>query len=152
MQCFIISRYGIIYCLAMLALMGGMSLVLSGCLSYQYERQINGMEIKDPGDAYPLCETSIADVLSDMGAPDEVYALDNKDFLIYERSILKESGLTLGIPIVNTVAGGSAKISASRALRQYDILVLIFNPHGILENIIFEKGSDRPYLKTLFQN
>jgi hypothetical protein len=123
---------------------------LSGCLSYQYERRIEGTEIKDPGDAYPLGKTTIGDVLSQLGAPQEVHSLDNSDVLVYQRSLYQESGLSLGIPVLEVVAGGSIDISASGALTRYDTLTFWFNSQGILDDIVFEKASDRPYLKTLF--
>ena len=134
----------------MVAVMGGILACLSGCLSYQYERRIGGVEIVDPGDAYHLGETAIGDVLSCLGAPDEVYSLDNKDILVYERSLFQENSLSLGIPVLDVTTGMSVNISASGALTRYDTLVFFFTPDGILENIVFEKGSSRPYLKTLF--
>jgi hypothetical protein len=128
----------------------GILVCLSGCLSYQFERRIDGVEINDPGDAYSLSETTIGDVLSSLGAPDEIYSLDNTDLLVYERSISQKNKFSLGVPVLDMAAGGSINTSASGALKRYDILAFFFNSQGILENIVFEKGSSRPYLKTLF--
>ena len=123
---------------------------LSGCLSYQYERRVEGTEINDPGDAYPLGKTTIGDVLSRLGAPQEVHSLDNSDLLVYQRSLYQESGLSLGIPVLDVVAGGRIDISASGALTRYDTLTFWFNSQGTLEDIVFEKASLRPYFRTLF--
>lgn len=136
--------------IAMLALFGSVLLSISGCLSYQYERRVEGIEIKDPGDAYTIGETSIGDILSSLGAPDEVYSLDNTDLLVYRRSLLQESGLSLGVPVIDVATGGSIHISATGALTRHDTLTFWFNPQGTLEDIVFEKASSRPYLKTLF--
>ena len=140
------------YRFAMLALAGSILLSLSGCLSYQYERRVEGIEIKDPGDAYPLGKTTIGDVLSSLGAPDEVHSLDNTDLLVYQRSLFQESGLSLGIPVFDVAKGGSVEISATGAVTRYDTLIFWFNSQGTLQDIVFEKASDRSYLKTLFSD
>jgi len=138
------------YCLAILAVVCSVVLSLSGCLSYQYERRVEGIEINDPADAYPLGKTTLNEVLLSLGAPDEVYSLDNTDLLVYQRSLLQESGLSLGIPVLDLAMGGSVDISATGALTRYDTLIFWFNSQGMLEDIVFEKSSSRPYLKTLF--
>jgi len=135
---------------AILALVGSMLLSLSGCLSYQYERRVEGLEIQDPGDAYLLGKTTIGDVLSNLGAPDGVHSLDDTDLLIYRRSLYQESGLSLGVPVLDVAVGGGVEISAAGGLARYDILTFWFNPQGTLQDIVFEKASDRSYLKTLF--
>ena len=135
---------------AILALIIGFLVGASGCISYQYERRVEGVEIKDPGDAFPLGETSIGDILSRLGAPDEVYSLDNTDLLVYRRSLLQESGISLGFPMLDVVSGGSIDFSTRGALKRYDTLTFWFNSQGILEEMVFEKASARPYLKTLF--
>jgi hypothetical protein len=138
------------YRLVILAVLGSIVLSLSGCLSYQYERRVEGIEINDPADAYPLGKTTLREVLLILGAPDEVYSLDNTDLLVYQRSLVQESGLSLGIPVLDVVMGGSIDISARGALTRYDTLIFWFNPQGTLEDVVFEKASSRPYLKTLF--
>jgi hypothetical protein len=123
---------------------------LSGCLSYQYERKVVGVEISDPGDTYSLGKTTIGDVLLDLGAPQQVHSLDDSDLLVYQRSLYQESGLSLGLPALEVLAGGSIDISASGALTRYDTLTFWFNSQGTLEDVVFEKSSDKPYFKTLF--
>jgi hypothetical protein len=138
------------YRLVALVLVGSVILSISGCLSYQYERRVEGIEINDPIDAYPLGKTTLSEVLLSLGAPDEVYSLDNTDLLVYQYSLIQESGLSLGIPVLDVAMGGSINISATGALTRYDTLVFWFNPQGTLEDMVFEKASSRPYLKTLF--
>lgn len=130
--------------------MGGLLLGLSGCLSYQYERRVEGIEVEDPGAAYPLEKTTIKDVLSSLGAPDEVLSLDNTDLLIYRRSLLQESGLSLGVPVLDVAAGMSAELSARGALARHDTLIFWFGPQGRLQDMVFDKASDKSYLRTLF--
>jgi len=135
---------------AMIALVVSILLSLSGCLSYQYERRVEGIEITDPGGDYLLGLTTIGDVLSSLGAPDGVHSLDNTDLLIYRRSLFQESGFSLGIPLFEVTTGGRVEISATGGLARYDTLTFWFNSQGTLQDIVFEKASDRSYLKTLF--
>ncbi len=135
---------------AALALVAGILLSFSGCISYQYERRVEGLEIKEPGDAFLAGQTTIGDVLSSLGAPDGIHSLDNTDLLIYRRSLYQESGLSIGIPVFEVAIGGSAEISARGGLTRYDTLTFWFNSQGTLQDVIFEKASDRSYLRTLF--
>lgn len=133
-----------------LALVAGILLSFSGCISYQYERRVEGLEIKEPGDAFLAGKTTIGDVLSSLGAPDGIHSLDNTDLLIYRRSLYQESGLSIGIPVFEVAIGGSAEISARGGLTRYDTLTFWFNSQGTLQDVIFDKASDRSYLRTLF--
>jgi len=137
------------YCLR-LPLIIVLILALSGCISYQYDRYIYGVPIQDPGDQYPLNHATIGDVLANLGAPDYVHSLDNKDMLVYRRSLLQENSLSVGIPVVDVATGGSVDLSASGALIRSDVLTFFFNSEGILVDVVFEKGTDAPYLETLF--
>jgi len=136
--------------LVMLVMVGSVILSLSGCLSYQYARRVVGIEIEDPADAYPLGTTTLSEVLLSLGAPDEVYSRNNTDLLVYQRSLVQESGLSLSVPVLDLAMGGSMDISATGELTRYDTLIFWFNTQGTLEDIVFEKASSRPYLKTLF--
>jgi hypothetical protein len=135
---------------AALLLVGSIFLNLSGCLSYQYQRRVEGIAIKEPVDAFLSGETTIGDVLFSLGAPDRIHSLDNTDLLIYQRSLYQESGLSLGIPIFEIAFGGAAEISASGGLARYDTLTFWFNSKGTLQDVVYEKASDRSYFKTLF--
>lgn len=134
----------------MTVLIGSLLLGLTGCLSYRYERRVEGLEIEDPGDAYPLDKTTIGDVLISLGAPDEIHSLDNTDLLVYRRSLFQESGLSLGLPVLDVATGGTVEFSATGALARYDTLIFWFSPQGILQDMVYEKASDSSYLKTLF--
>ena len=135
-------------CIASL-LAAALTLGLSGCISYQYQRYTYGVPIADPGDQYMLNRTTIGDVLGKLGAPDYIYSLDNKDLLVYRRSLLQENSFSVGIPVVEVATGGSIDFSASGALTRSDVLTFFFNSDGILVDFVFEKGTDAPYLETL---
>lgn len=135
-----------------LALVGSILWCLSGCISYQYERRVEGIEIKEPGDAFLAGKTTIGDVLSSLGAPDRVDSLDNTDLLVYRRSLYQESGLSIGFPVLEVAIGVSPEIVARGGLARYDTLRFWFNSQGTLQDVVFEKASDKSYLKTLFSN
>ena len=121
----------------------------SGCLSYRIVRQIQGTEIEDPSEEFAAGISTISEVLTRLGAPAEVLSIEQKDLLIYERSLLYENRLSLGIPLLDVALGGSADISAYGSLTRYDTLAFFFTPDGLLDHVVFEKGSAAPYIKTL---
>jgi len=127
-----------------------LALMSTGCLNYRIIRQVEGSEILDP--AVPFVEgvSTMAEVLDLLGAPNEVVSIQNKDLLIYEQSLLYENRLSLGIPLLDIAFGGSADISAYGGLTRYDTLAFFFDPHGVLDHMVFEKGSEKPYFRTLF--
>jgi hypothetical protein len=127
----------------------GLFVLPVGCLSYRYTRQINGVEINDPGDAFIAGQTTLGEVLSILGAPDDIVSLERKDLLIYERSLSLENRFSLGIPVFDVIFGGSVDVAASGELTRYDTLAFFFKPDGTLEHVVFDKGSSSPYLKTL---
>jgi hypothetical protein len=126
------------------------SLLFTNCITYRIDREINGIELHDPGDNFHIGTSTMGNVLSKLGAPAEVLSIENQDLFIYERSLLYENKLSLGLPLLDIVVGGSADLSASGSLTRYDTLAFFFSPDGILDYMVFEKGSSKPYLRTLF--
>lgn len=133
-------------------LLGGilMATFLSACITYRIDREINGAELNDPGDTFHIGTSTLGDVLSNLGAPVDVLSTEKHDLLIYERSLLYENRLSVGIPLFDIATGGSADVSAYGSLTRYDSLVFFFRPDGVLDHMVFEKGSSSPYLRTLF--
>ena len=132
-------------------LLGGVliSLFLTNCITYRIEREINGVELQDPGDKFSIGLSTMGDVLSILGAPVDLLSIENHDLFIYRRSMLYENRLSLGLPVLDLPLGGSADVSAYGSLTRYDTLVFFFRPDGILDHMVFEKGSAKPYLRTL---
>ncbi len=125
------------------------TLLFSACLSYRFIRVVEGDEVVPPGDAFELGKTNLGDVLSVLGAPDKVAELEGKDLLLYERAVLQDSRLSLGIPLLD-ISGANIDLSGYGTLVLYDRLWLLFTPDRILRQMMFEKGSSHPYLKALF--
>ncbi len=124
---------------------------LNSCVSYQIAKYVEGDEVVVPKQELEVGETTLREVLSLLGAPDRIVELEGKNLLVYERALLYRNRLRVGIPLSNLVRG-SFDISAYGTLVRYDSLALFFTPDGILIQKVFEKGSDHPYLKTLFSD
>ncbi len=126
------------------------TLLFFGCVSYQMIKSVEGAPVVLPDSTLLVGKTTLEDVLSRFGAPDKVMELAGKNLIIYERTLYRENTFTIGIPIMGELGGPSADLSARGGLAQHDTLALFFTPDNILCNMVFEKGSHSPYLKTLF--
>ena len=122
---------------------------LTGCVSYRFMKAMEGRVVPPIPEECQVGKTTLKEALETFGAPDQVVELEGKDVLIYRRSFLAESGLSFGIPIADIV---SFDFSASGSLARYDLLLLFFTPDGILREIVSEKGSEYPYLKTILSD
>lgn len=125
-------------------------IILPGCISYQFVKQLRGTEILPPDKALKTGKTTLGEVLSIYGAPDSLEGLGGEDLLIYERTLYGNSGLAFGIPF-GDFSFISPEISARGRLGRYDTLALFFTSDGILREMVYTKGSDCPYLKTLLE-
>jgi hypothetical protein len=125
-------------------------IILPGCISYQFVRQLRGAEVMPPDNTLKAGTTTLGEVLSICGAPDKLEVLGGEDLLIYERTLYGNSGLAFGIPF-SDLSFINPEISARGRLGRYDTLALFFTPDGILREIVYTKGSSYPYLKTLFE-
>ena len=96
-------------------------------------------------------KTTLGDILLLLGAPDDLHALKQQNVLVYERMVCRQNSFSLGIPMPD-VLWPNADLAAYGTLVRYDRLVVLFSSNGILQNVVFEKGSDHPYLKALFVN
>lgn len=123
--------------------------LVSGCVSFRCLRRVEGQEIAPPSKMFQLGRTTLEDVLSLLGAPDNLLELKGKDLLIYERTVYRQNTFSLGIPFFD-ILWPSVDLAAYGTLVRYDRLVLFFTPDGVLQDVVFEKGSNRSYMKALF--
>jgi hypothetical protein len=124
---------------------------LSGCITYQISRYVEGDEVVLPHERLEEGKTTLAEVLSLLGAPDQVAKAGMENLLIYERALLYRNRLKLGIPLpLGSLLRTSFDASAYGTLVRYDSLALFFNSEGILSHKTFQQGSSHPYFKTLF--
>jgi hypothetical protein len=128
-------------------------LLLSGCISYQITRYVEGDEVVFPNDRLEVGKTTLAEALSLLGAPDRVAKAGLEDLLVYERALLYRNRLKVGLPIpLSSVIKTSFDASASGTLVRYDSLALFFNSERVLSHKTFQQGSSHPYFKTLFSS
>ena len=129
-------------------------LFLSGCITYQIARYVEGDEVVLPDDdRLQVGKTTLGEVLSLLGAPDNVAKAGLEDLLVYERALLYRNRIRVGLPIpLSSAIRTSFDASAYGTLVRYDSLALFFNSERILSHKTFHKGSSHPYLKTLFSS
>ena len=127
--------------------------LLSGCITYQISRYVEGDEVVLPNDRLEVGKTTLGEVLSLIGAPDNVDKVGMENLLIYERALLYRNRIKVGFPIpLSSLLRTSFDASAYGTLVRYDSLALFFNSEGILSHKTFEEGSSHPYFKTLFSS
>ena len=128
-----------------------MGSLMTGCVSYRVIKAVEGRSVPDSASEFSAGTTTLQEALQTLGAPDQVVGLEGKDVLIYQQSLLENSGLSFGIPF-SEIFGPSFNFSAYGELVRYDMVVLSFTPDGILSEMVSEKGSHYPYLKTMLSD
>ncbi len=131
-------------------LLVALALAAGGCVSFRWTQSASGREVPRTLELIPG-RTALGEVLETLGAPERVAGLDGSDLLVYERAIFKSGSLSVSVPLAETIAG-SAEVSASGDLARYDRLTLFFTPDGVLERAVVERGTDRPFFRTLLKS
>lgn len=126
-------------------------LATSGCLSYRVLREVEGSPVAAPSETLRIGSTTLQDVLTLYGAPSRIVPLEGRDLFMYTQSVYVQNSIAFGIPLTD-FAGSSVSFSGYTNLTRYDLLAMVFTPEGILEDMVFEKGSGLPYLETLFKD
>ena len=122
--------------------------LITGCVSYRVIKAVEGRSVPNIFAEFQVGRTTLQEALQTLGAPDQVAELEGKDVLIYQQSLLFNSGLSFGIPLTD-IWGPGFDFSAYGELVRYNLVLLSFTPDGILREIVSEKGSRYPYLKTM---
>ena len=125
------------------------SVLLSGCVTYQIAKYVEGDEVNVPKEELEVGKTTLEEALSILGAPDKVAKVGVENLLVYERALLYRNRIKVGIPL-SEIIRGNLSMAAYGTLVRYDSLALFFNTEGILSHKTFEKGTSHPYFKTLF--
>ena len=113
-------------------------------------REVDGNDVPPLSDQLQVGVTELKQALKIYGAPSRIIELNGKNLLIYEKSVFRQNNISVGIPL-SDFSGKSIDFSAYGNLTRYDILALFFSPDNILSDVVYEIGSDRPYLKTLLK-
>ena len=127
------------------------NVLLSGCVTYQIAKYVEGDEVVVPKEELEVGKTTLEEALSILGAPDKVAKVGVENLLVYERELLYRNRIKVGIPLSELIRG-NLSVSAYGTLVRYDSLALFFNTEGILSHKTFAEGSSHPYLRTLFSD
>jgi hypothetical protein len=125
--------------------------IASGCLSLRVEKANIGSAV--PGTVSGLKEnqSTLEDALKICGAPGEIIDMEGKIALIYEKGFYTGAQLSLGFP-VGKLVGPDINVAGYGRLWKYDRLALFFSPDWVLTRSVYVKGSEDPYLKSLFKD
>ena len=127
------------------------NVLLSGCVTYQIAKYVEGDEVVVPQEELEVGKTTLEEALSILGAPDKVAKVGVENLLVYERELLYRNRIRVGIPL-SEVIRGNLSAAAYGTLVRYDSLALFFNTEDILTHKTFAEGSSHPYLRTLFSD
>ena len=125
--------------------------LLGGCVTYQVVRSLEGTDFVAPGDEFQVGKTTLEDALALLGAPTTVVELKGQDLLLYQKTVMRQKRLSVGLPVLDAL-GTSISFSASGGRANYDTLALFFTPDRILRQVVFEKGTNHPYKKPASKN
>ena len=127
------------------------NLLLSGCVTYQIAKYVEGDEVVVPKEELVVGKTTLEETLSVLGAPDKVAKVGAENLLVYERALLYRNRIRVGIPMIELIKT-NLSMAAYGTLVRYDSLALFFDSEDILSHKTFAEGSSHPYLRTLFSN
>ena len=127
------------------------NVLLSGCVTYQISKYVEGDEVVVPKEELVVGKTTLEEALLILGAPDKVAKVGLENLLVYERALLYRNRLKVGIPL-SEVIRVNLSMAGYGTLVRYDSLALFFNTEDILSHKTFEEGSSHPYFKTLFSD
>lgn len=127
------------------------NVLLSGCVTYQISKYVEGDEVVVPKEELEVGKTTLEEALSILGAPDKVAKVGAENLLVYERELLFRNRIKVGIPL-SEVIRVNLSMAGYGTLVRYDSLALFFNTEDILTHKTFAEGSSHPYLRTLFSN
>ena len=125
-------------------------LVISGCVSLRVDRISKGAEVPPPAPELKKGIATLTEVLARHGAPTDILDLQGKFALVYRRSYYRGGQISVGIPLSDVIKT-SFNLEATGNLLRHDLLVFVFTPDGILEEVTYEKGTDRPLWNTFWK-
>lgn len=125
-------------------------LVLSGCVSLRVDRISKGAEVPSPASDLKKGIATLTEVLSRHGAPTDIVDMQGKFALVYRRSYYRGGQISIGIPLGDVIKT-SFNLEAAGNLLQHDLLVFVFTRDGVLDEMTYEKGTDRPLWNTLWK-
>ena len=124
--------------------------VICGCVSLQIDKINDGADIPPPPDEFKAGKASLQEVLSCYGAPVEIVNMKGHFALHYRRTMGRAGHISIGVPLIDVLKAGP-ELNARGTLLRHDTVVFVFTPEGMLEDMIYEKGTSRPLWGTFWK-
>jgi hypothetical protein len=123
---------------------------ISGCVSLQVSKIQEGIDVLPPKDEFVREKTSLKEILSCYGAPDDIVDMNGDFALHFRRSLYNGIIVSIGIPLKNGLLPNPS-VDANRNLLRYDTVVFIFTAEGVLKDLKYEKGTTRSLWEDYWQ-
>jgi hypothetical protein len=124
--------------------------VICGCASLQIDKVNDGADIPPPPNEFKVGKTSLQEVLNFYGAPSEIVSMEGHFTLHYKRTMDRAGHISIGVPFGDALKAGP-ELKTRGTLLRHDIVVFVFTPEGLLEDMIYEKGTSRPLWDTFWK-
>lgn len=124
--------------------------VIFGCVSFHIDKINDGADILPPPDEFKPGKTSLQEVLNCYGAPAEIVNMKGHFALHFQRTMGRAGHFSIGVPLVDVLKAGP-ELTARGNLLRHDTAVFVFTREGLLEDMIYEKGTSRPLWGTFWK-
>lgn len=118
------------------------AIAVSGCVSLQIEKFQEGGDVLPPKDGFALEKTSLKEILSCYGAPDDIVEMKGDFALYFRRALYRGMNVSFGIPLKDVFLL-SPSVKSTGNLIRYDTAVFIFTADQVLKDMRFENGTSR---------
>lgn len=125
-------------------------LAISGCISLRIDKIQEGVDVIPPKDEFIRAKTSLKEILSYYGAPDDLVDINGDFALHFRKALYRSINISLGIPLKN-IALPNPSIATTGNLLRYDTVIFIFTADNVLKDIRFEKGTSRSLWEDYWQ-
>lgn len=124
--------------------------VICGCVSLQIDKINDGADIPPPPDEFKAGKTSLQEVLNSYGAPSEIVNMEGHFALHYKRTMDRTGHISIGVPFSDVLKVGP-ELNTRGTLLRHDTIIFVFTREGLLEDIIYEKGTSQPLWGTFWK-
>lgn len=115
---------------------------ISGCVSLQIAKIQDGVDVLPPRNEFVRKTTSLKEILSCYGAPDDLVEMSGDFALVFRKALYRGVNLSIGIPLKNALLPNPSVETTGNLLR-YDTVIFIFTADNVLKDMKFEKGTSR---------